>query len=282
MLSFLKRTAKTFVLATLPEKSATALRTRVMRYRVAHYRRRLVEHAYGKHRLRMWIADPVGADWYDHDWEPLAELTLLAKHRLRPGARVLDVGAHQGLIALLLAQEVGPKGQVIAVEASPFNAGLARENARANRADAVTVLHCAAAEAPGELVMNEDSNGQIVKEGSGIRVPARTIDSISAEFGYPDVLLLDIEGFECQALRGAHETLRHRPDCFIEVHVGLGLETFGGSVSALVAFFEPNTTFYVRGPDEPGFRPIPRAELLKGEHPVLQRRFFLVATTDAR
>jgi hypothetical protein len=39
----------------------------------------------------------------------------------------------------------------------------------------------------------------------------------------PDILFIDVEGFEVHALKGATHTLQGRPDCFIEVHVGCGL-----------------------------------------------------------
>ena len=49
------------------------------------------------------------------------ELSFLAQHRLRPGATVFDCGAHQCVIAMVMAKFVGATGKVIAVEASPLN-----------------------------------------------------------------------------------------------------------------------------------------------------------------
>ena len=60
----------------------------------------------------------MGAGWYDHDWPELPEIALLKQHGLRPGARVFDIGAHQGVVALMLSKTVGPEGFVLAVEAS--------------------------------------------------------------------------------------------------------------------------------------------------------------------
>ncbi len=58
--------------------------------------------------------------WYDHDWvDVMNEITLLRKSRLKVGARVFDIGAHQAVVALLLSRTVGPTGEVIAVEADP-------------------------------------------------------------------------------------------------------------------------------------------------------------------
>ena len=93
-------------------------------------------------------------------------------------------------------------------------------------------------------MFNEGMNGQ-VDDGSGEwgrrEVRAVTIDDLSRQYGIPDVLFLDVEGFECHALHGARETLAGRPDCFVEVHTGVGLEKFGGSVSEVASFFPPDT-----------------------------------------
>jgi hypothetical protein len=68
-------------------------------------------------------------------------------------------------------------------------------------------------------------------------VPAVTIDGLTERYGRPGLLFLDVEGYQCQALRGAKATLDLRPDVFVEVHVGYGLEDFGGSVDELLGFF---------------------------------------------
>jgi len=45
----------------------------------------------------------------------------------------------------------------------------------------------------------------------------------------PNVLFIDIEGYEIPALLGATETFCTTPDSFVEVHAGVGLERFRGT-----------------------------------------------------
>jgi hypothetical protein len=45
-----------------------------------------------------------------------------------------------------------------------------------------------------------------------------------------------VEGYECEVLAGATLALRDIPDLFIEVHAGMGLEEFGGSLKKLLGF----------------------------------------------
>ena len=57
----------------------------------------------------------------------------------------------------------------------------------------------------------------------------------------PDVLYIDVEGFECEVLKGATTTLQYsKPDCYVEVHLQTGLERFGGSLQELLSFFPSN------------------------------------------
>jgi FkbM family methyltransferase len=178
--------------------------------------------------------------WYDRDWAELPEIALARRFRLRPAARVFDLGAHHGIVALMLARIVGPLGQVIAVEASPHNAALCSRNRDLNDAQQLTVVQAAVSDQPGRLFFNQGCNGQI-DDGSGdwgrIEVPAVTIDGLAEKHGQPDMLFLDVEGVECQALNGARQVLASYPDCCVEVHVGEGLEKFGGSVGGVLEFF---------------------------------------------
>src|SRR5215211_6728499 len=96
------------------------------------FERRVVRHRYHGRDLWMQLADPVGESWYDLDYPEVPEIAFLAEHRLRPGAVVFDIGAHQGLYAALLAAEVAPDGRVVAVEANEFNADVAVTNMHLN------------------------------------------------------------------------------------------------------------------------------------------------------
>ncbi len=249
---------------------------------VRRYAPRTVRHMYGGHEFQIRLTDGFAAGWYDHDWPVLAEIEFLRGHRLRPGATVFDLGAHHGVVALMLAAEVTPSGRVVAVEANPHNAAAAEANARLNRADHLTVRYAAVSDCQGTLTFNEGLNGQ-VDDGTGawgrVDVPAVTVDQLSVEFGPPAVLFIDVEGYECHALRGAAQTLaRYRPDCFVEVHLGAGLEKFG-SVEELLGFFPTDAyDVYHLPAEETGELPLPTTP---AEIRVLAKRFFLIAVSRA-
>jgi FkbM family methyltransferase len=220
---------------SLPDPIWAALKR--VRHTVAtrKFRRRVVTHQFWRWPLSVSIEDPTGAAWYDHDWPETPESLMLARHRLRPGACVFDLGAHQGVVALMLAKEVGVEGRVIAVEADRANAAIAVRNTELNAMPNVTVLHAAVNDRAGSVRFDRLEAHLAASEGSGDIVSGITIDDLTARFGRPDLVYVDIEGYEQQALKGAASTLAGGPDWYIEVHSPEYLRRFESTSHELVS-----------------------------------------------
>jgi FkbM family methyltransferase len=269
---------KQLIKAIVPQALWTQMRMLRLNYRRVSYRRRRVRHTYGGHELELELIDPMGADWYDHDWPELPEIAFLKHQRLQRGARVFDIGAHQCVVAMMLAKTVGPEGAVVAVEANPDNCAAGERNRTLNGIENLRILHAAGAARSGPVIFNRGPNGQ-VDDGSGawgrMEVQGVSVDDLAAVHGVPDLLFIDVEGFECALLQGARKTLASGPDCFVEAHVGVGLETYGGSVEQILSLFPAGYEFFV-APPEGAFVPITK------DTAVVRQRFFLVATQSKR
>lgn len=268
---------KSILRALIPRSLRDRIHLSRVRKQVSRFAPYITERTYSGHRRRIQISDEVGRGWYDHDWGELAEVALLKNGKLRAGATVFDCGAHQSVVALMLAEVVGSEGKVIAVEGSEHNAHISQKNVELNNCSNVTVLHAAISDANGKIQFMDELNGSVSAHGIGTWVEALTIDELSVRHGPPDVLFIDIEGYEGHALRGATETLKLLPDCYIEVHLGFGLEKAGGSAKQIVSFFDRSKYdlfFWVSDQDKP--QPLVDLELL----PTV--RFFLVALSKKR
>lgn len=256
------RIVRAIARAALPVATREKLRGLLHRLRlrvaVARFRAYDARHGYGGQSLVVRIADPLAQLWYDHDWALGTDLELLRSGgKLRPGARVFDVGAHQGVVALMMAGLVGPSGHVIAVDAVPHNVRVARRNVSANGRPQIEVLHAAIGDRDGSVWFSEEWNGWVTAEpGGGVQVESLTIDTLTARYGAPDVLFIDVEGYEIHALRGAAQTIaEHQPDVFVEAHVGVGLQRFG-TVEDVLALLPAGYRVFV-APGEAGeFVPI--------------------------
>jgi FkbM family methyltransferase len=277
------------------------IRRRIQRWRIDRavrgFDRRVVRHRYVGVDLAVEIADPLGAAWYDRDWvvfepdrlvdheletvEPLPELDLLCRYGLRPGARVFDLGAHQGVVGLLLGHRVGPGGQVVVVEPNPHNFAQCRRNIELNAMPWVVAYQAAAADREGTLSFNASLNGQAAElndYGGAVTVEAVTVDGLARRFGRPDVVYVDVEGFECRVLSGAAATRASAADWFVEVHVGHGLEAAGGSADEALAFFPAEC--YERFVHKEGDSLA--VALADASRDVFQSRFFLTAVVRDR
>ncbi len=160
-----------------------------------------------------------------------AEAAAFLAGRITPGMTCFDVGANVGAYVLQLARWSSPTGRVVAFEP---NAGarevLARHIAWNALEDRVQVVAAAVSAEPGELVLYAAgadgmsrlaaANNALVNTAAATRVPVTSIDAYCRESGlHPDVILIDIEGFEIEALRGARATIASRaPIIVIEMH----------------------------------------------------------------
>ena len=234
----------------------------------ACFRPYVATHVYGRRTLSVHVTDAMAQGWYDHDWTLPAEIALLAERgRLREGSLVFDIGAHQGVVAMMLGDLVGQAGGVVAVEATLHNAEAAWRNVALNELTQVVVLNAAGADAPGVLRFSPRMNGHVAApDEASVEVRALTVDELTSTHGAPQVLFVDVEGYELHVLRGARRTLAsHHPDLFIEVHVGAGLERFG-TTDELLALIPSGYEILVARSDRGPFLPLALARDVLRHH----------------
>jgi FkbM family methyltransferase len=258
--------------AVLPSWLVHRVKQRRLKRCVAAFPPQTVEHQYGTHPLTVRITDPLAAGWYDKDWAELPEIAFLKRTRLKPGACVFDIGAHQGVVAMMLAREVAPGGRVVAVEGTRHNAELAKQNVTLNSIENVTVIHAVVGDLEGkETIFSTTLNGSVSASRIGETVKTVSIDSLAVQHGIPDIVFLDIEGYEAHALAGATSNLAAGVDFCIEVHEGCGLQHHA-TKERVLSFFPLDTYHcFISFPEGSPFQPwSPGASLPTG-------RFWLIA-----
>ena len=162
------------------------------------------------------------------------EQTRLFERHLRPGATVLDVGAHVGYYTLLSSVLVGGEGRVHAFEPNPANAEFLRRHVRINRLSNVHVEQAAVSDTAGTARFDfgtGSGTGRLADAGA-LEVRTVRLDDHCAQHGLaPAALKIDVEGAELVVLEGARETLaRHRPVIFLSTH---GAQVHAASLQVL-------------------------------------------------
>jgi FkbM family methyltransferase len=139
--------------------------------------------------------------------------------RVKPGQVAWNIGANVGVYTLQLASWVGPTGRVVAVEPNPGACLALERHIRWNGMEGrVTVVPAAVGEQSGETTMFVDGanpmsavgrpNPVLAERARAITVPITTLDALRAEgLPRPDWIVMDIEGYELFALRGAERLL---------------------------------------------------------------------------
>lgn len=258
----------------LPKPIWAFLRSKRIEHLVDSYQHKVREGKYGGHSLRVSIQDPLGEGWYGQDWEFTKELEILRKMRLKKGAKVFDLGAHQSVVAMIFAAEVGAQGKVLAVEANEHNYRVGCENKKINHLEQLEILHGAVAKVAGTVEFSDDLNGTIknnLTTSQSRSVRAFSIDDLIQKYFLPDLIVLDIEGYEALALEGAAQALSHKIDWYIEVHEPELLNSFGRTVDDVLKPFLNGPYQVFVGSETAPFVPFTASSAL------LQDRFFMIA-----
>lgn len=167
---------------------------------------------------------------------------------LRPGMRVLEIGANIGLFSVLMAHRVGPNGYVRSFECDPMLAQITRDNFEVNGLDAIGRVDERAVtdttttmrffstrrhRGGGTLVEGLEQLPGMNDERTEIEVRTTTIDAILDEEprGF-DFVKIDAEGAETAIFRG-------------------GRRLFADRSRALRVMTEFSPAFIVRAGDDP-------------------------------
>lgn len=167
-------------------------------------------------------------------WEP--DLTAHIRRRLAPGDGYIDIGANVGAFVLVALEEVGPRGSVLAIDASPVLATRLRENLARNgfaelAPGSPRVVQMAVSDATGTLTLyagpfenrgRSTTLGPQGAETTSYSVPCAPLPRIATpdELRRAKLIKIDVEGAEPAVLRGMEPAIAElRSDCEILVEL---------------------------------------------------------------
>ncbi len=151
---------------------------------------------------------------------------------IRPGDVVWDIGANVGFYTRKFLSAVGPDGTVVAFEPAPESAAAlpAQEEFEAT----VCIVNAALGDSTGNASMHVEVD-QTSPTNRILESPADTPSAVTVkiyraddawkqlELPTPNVIKLDVEGFEADCISGMHDLLEAAElrAIYIEVHFGI-------------------------------------------------------------
>ena len=187
-------------------------------------REEIVSNLYGKYRFALDLGERglqssfyfFIPEYYEFETQKYINETV------RPGSLTVDIGAHIGLLTILLADKVGPNGRVFCFEPESKNFQRLRRNveinglywvkpiqmALADKGGGETVLSLSISDSSGHALSQTLSDESVSFDSSYQKVKTASLDCFVEEEKIPkiDLLKIDAEKSEVLILEGGGET----------------------------------------------------------------------------
>jgi FkbM family methyltransferase len=154
----------------------------------------------------------------------------IMQNNVKPGHRVVDVGAHIGIETLMLSQWVGSTGHVVSIEPDPSNFKTLSANICLNAVVNVQLIQAAISDNSGQLLfvqgegvlchLVDNPRDPSIDPTTLISVQVHTLDELFVGKQLTiDFVKIDVEDFEVSVLRGARRLLcEQQPTIIVELH----------------------------------------------------------------
>lgn len=146
---------------------------------------------------------------------------------LKKGGCFVDIGANIGLLSIHAGRCVGAEGRVYAIEPNPKTLPILERNIKLNNAQNIRVYPVALGDRSHRthifenVDINRGAASLITRTGVdvGIEIQVEPLDKLLPEL-FPDIIKIDVEGYELEVLKGALLTItRAMPILIVETAV---------------------------------------------------------------
>lgn len=151
---------------------------------------------------------------------------------IQQGDCIWDIGANVGRYTTTFSQRVGEGGKVIAFEPSPTNFVLLKEKCSSLSNVSLFQIGLGATDSMVKFMQGEDSLGATSRfvdgKCDGVSISIRSVESLLTRelVPLPNVVKIDVEGFEPDVLNGFGSLLENKDlrAIGVEIHFGILLE----------------------------------------------------------
>ena len=148
-------------------------------------------------------------DWLEDEIKFVREL-------IKPGMRIIDIGANYGCYTLTMGKLAGSDGRLWAFEPCSSTADHLQQSIEANGLDQIQLIRAALSNRQGEATLSTQDNAELnslTDDNGGVdseTVPLYRLDDCMQTYGWKniDFLKLDAEGEEIRILEGGEKFFR--------------------------------------------------------------------------
>jgi FkbM family methyltransferase len=236
-------------------------------------------------RLTVNPRDPFQLEMWLGAYQP--HVVAFLRHAIQPGDRVLVAGTHVGYVATLAARLTGPRGVVVTAEPDPSACECAKKNLSLLDTRAAPV-HLLEAGLSNESATKSLHQSHVLGHSSfaaphhadgttSVRVSRGDEWLTGLGIDALDVIVLDVEGWECHALQGLSAVIERSANLKALIEVSeWALRDAGRSVAELFqwldrAGFEVRWAQHLSGPFGVSGPPATAANLLAGDVVCIRR-----------
>lgn len=170
-----------------------------------------------KNDLRYFLAFSPLVPNFVSDLSPVKGYELY--YHLKPGDVVVDAGAYPGDYAVFAARKVGKTGKVICFEPDPKNRKILRKNLEAEGLNNFIIVPKGLWNRETVLKLKESDGLHSALSSEGlVEIPVTALDRELKKLGIGkvDVIKMDIEGAEIEAIEGCTQTLK-KNDVYVAI-----------------------------------------------------------------
>ena len=148
-------------------------------------------------------------DWFEDEIH-------FIRHFIKPGMKVIDIGANYGLYSLSIAKIAGPSGKIWAFEPTPSTAACLKKSIDANNFSNIELIQLGLSDRFGSASFYTSPNSELnslskeATAGDNVEeISLVTLDHCLAQYDWQDIdfIKLDAEGEEAKILSQGHKTL---------------------------------------------------------------------------
>jgi len=160
--------------------------------------------------------------------EPICSTYLIHSGMLKEGDVALDIGANIGYYVLIESKLVGTKGKVYAVEPVLSTFKQMQKNVRLNNLKTVSTFQFAFGAEHNEksaiYVSGKSNLSSMSRDAVGAtldyaqEVVMETVDNFLKDKDPPNIVRMDVEGFEYEIIKGMSQILKGNVKILVELH----------------------------------------------------------------